>query len=42
MGPCYGLLAVLHALAGELGIVWAVGQEKRVQRLALYLIYASG
>ena len=40
MGPCYGLLAALHALAGELGIVWAVGQEKRVQRLALYLIYA--
>jgi hypothetical protein len=40
VGPCYGLLAALHALAGELGIVAAVGQEPRVARLALYLIYA--
>jgi hypothetical protein len=40
VGPCYGLLAGLHALARELGIVEAVGQETRTQRLALYLIYA--
>jgi hypothetical protein len=40
VGPCYGLLAGLHALARELGIVEAVGQETRRQRLALYLIYA--
>lgn len=40
VGPCYGVLAALHALAAELGIVQAVGQDKRVQRLALYLIYA--
>jgi len=39
-GPCYGLLAALHALASELGIVGAVGQATRRQRLALYLIYA--
>ncbi len=40
VGPCYGLLAGLHALARELGIVRAVGQTTRTQRLALYLIYA--
>jgi len=40
LGPCYGLLAALHALAWELGIVQAVGQARRVERLALYLIYA--
>ena len=40
VGPCYGLLAALHALASELGIVAAVGQATRVERLALYLIYA--
>jgi hypothetical protein len=40
VGPCYGLLAGLHALAGELGIVRAVGEATRTQRLALYLIYA--
>jgi len=39
-GPCYGVLGALHALAGELGIVQAVGQARRVERLALYLIYA--
>lgn len=39
LGPCYGLLAGLHALARELGIVEAVGQQTRTQRLALYLIY---
>ena len=40
VGPCYGLLAGLHALARELGIVRAVGEAPRTQRLALYLIYA--
>ncbi len=40
LGPCYGVLAALHALAGELGIVQAVGQSRRVERLALYLVYA--
>jgi hypothetical protein len=34
------LLAGLHALAGELGIVPAVGEASRRQRLALYLVYA--
>lgn len=40
MGPCYGVLAGLHALARELGIVSAVGESTRTQRLALYLVYA--
>ena len=40
LGPCYGLLAGLHAVACELGIVRAVGETTRTQRLALYLIYA--
>jgi transposase len=40
VGPCYGVLAALHVLATELGIVQAVGEAKRVARLALYLIYA--
>ena len=39
-GPCYGLLAALHALARERGVVGAVGQATRLQRLALFLIYA--
>jgi transposase len=39
-GPCYGLLAALHALAGQLGMLGAIGQATRRQRLALYLIYA--
>jgi transposase len=39
LGPCYGLLAGLHALARELGIVQAVGEATRRQRLALYLVY---
>jgi len=38
-GPCYGLLAGLQELARELGIVRAVGETTRTQRLALYLIY---
>ena len=40
VGPCYGLLAGLHALARELGIVQAVGEATRTERLALFLIYA--
>ena len=40
VGPCYGLLAALHALARERGVVGAVGQATRLQRLALFLIYA--
>ena len=40
LGPCYGLLAGLHALARELGIVQAVGGATRTERLALFLIYA--
>ena len=40
VGPCYGVLAGLHGLARELGIVRAVGETTRTQRLALYLIYA--
>ena len=39
VGPCYGLLAGLHALAEEMGIVRAVGEASRVERLALFLIY---
>src|SRR5208283_1529850 len=31
VGPCYGLLAGLHALARELGIVRAVGETTRTQ-----------
>ena len=40
LGPCYGVLAALHALARELGIVQAVGESTRTERLALFLIYA--
>jgi len=40
MGPAYGVLAGLHALARELGVVEAVGESSRLQRLALFLIYA--
>ena len=39
VGPCYGLLAGLHALAREMGIVRAVGEGSRIERLALFLIY---
>jgi hypothetical protein len=39
LGPCFGLLAGLHALARELGLVTAVGEATRRQRLALYLVY---
>ena len=40
LGPCYGVMAALHALARELGIVQAVGEATRTERLALFLIYA--
>ena len=40
LGPCYGVLAALDGLARELGLVQAVGEESRLQRLALFLIYA--
>jgi hypothetical protein len=40
MGPVYGVLAGLHALAREIGVVEAVGEKTRLQRLALFLIYA--
>jgi transposase len=40
VGPCYGALAGLQGLARELGIVSAVGEATRTQRLALYLVYA--
>jgi len=39
LGPCYGVLAGLHALAGELGLVAALGSD-RAAKLALFLIYA--
>ena len=41
VGPCYGLLAGLHAVARELGIVRAVGETTRTQRLALCLTWAT-
>jgi hypothetical protein len=40
MGPAYGVVAGLHALAREMGLVEAVGESHRLQRLALFLIYA--
>jgi hypothetical protein len=40
VGSCYGLLASLHALAREIGLVRADGEASRTQRLALYLVYA--
>jgi len=39
LGPCYGVLAGLHALAGKLGLVAALGPD-RSAKLALFLIYA--
>lgn len=39
LGPCYGLLAGLHALAGEVGLIAALGSD-RSAKLALFLIYA--
>jgi len=39
LGPCYGVLAGLHALAGELGLVGALGPD-RPAKLALFMIYA--
>jgi hypothetical protein len=40
LGPCYGVLAALDVLAREMGLVKAVGEQSRSQRLALFLIYA--
>ena len=40
LGPCYGVLGCLDGLARELGLVQAVGEQGRAQRLALFLIYA--
>lgn len=40
LGPCYGVLAALDGLAREIGLVQAVGEQTRLQRLALFLIYA--
>lgn len=39
VGACYGLLAGLHALAGKLGLVAALGPD-RPAKLALFMIYA--
>ncbi len=39
VGPCYGVLAGLHALASELGLVAALGPD-RPAKLALFMIYA--
>jgi hypothetical protein len=40
LGPCYGVLAALDGLAREMGLVQAVGEQSRSQRLARLLIYA--
>jgi transposase len=40
LGPCYGVLAALDGLAREMGLVQAVGEHSRSQRLARFLIYA--
>jgi transposase len=40
LGPCYGVLGCLDGLARESGLVQAVGEQTRAQRLALFLIYA--
>jgi hypothetical protein len=39
LGPCYGVLAGLHALAGQMGLVAALGPD-RAAKLALFMIYA--
>ena len=39
LGPCYGVLAGLHALASELGLVAALGPGRQA-KLALFMIYA--
>ena len=39
MGPCYGVLAGLHALAKQIGLVDAFGPG-RMAKLALFLVYA--
>ena len=40
LGPCYGVLAALDGLAREMGLVQAVGEQNRSQRLARFLIYS--
>ena len=40
LGPCYGVLGALDGLAREMGLVQAVGEQTRAQRLARFLIYA--
>ncbi len=40
LGPCYGVLAALDGLARQMGLVQAVGEQSRLQRLARFLIYA--
>ena len=40
LGPCYGVLAALDGLAREIGLVQAVGEQTRAQRLARFLSYA--
>ena len=40
LGPCYGVLAALDGLAREIGLVRAVGEQSRLQRLTLFLIFA--
>ncbi len=40
LGPCYGVLAALDGLAREIGLVQAVGEQTRSQRLARFLVYA--
>jgi transposase len=40
LGPCYGVLAALDGLAREMGIVQAVGEQSRRQRLGLFMVYA--
>jgi hypothetical protein len=39
LGPCYGVLAGLHALASELGLMAALGPGREA-KLALFMIYA--
>jgi len=39
MGSCYGVLGGLHALAGELGLVAALGPDRSAKH-ALFMIYA--
>ena len=40
LGPCYGVVGTLDGLARQMGLVAAVGEATRLQRLGLFLIYA--